>query len=113
MSFSYDSNGNLVQVDDSVNMQPGSYYSDPVSPHTSSVTDGIFGQRVGDVLQYGLMRAIDVASINALNPTNTMVVTQPLGTMYGYNGPVAAAGGGGTLLLLAIGALFLFAEHKG
>ncbi|ALS61855.1 hypothetical protein [Pandoraea norimbergensis] len=114
MSFSYDSNGNLVQVDDSMNMQPGSYYSNPVSPQSSSVTDGIFGQRVGDILQYGLMRAIDVASINALQPTNTMVVTQPLGTMYGYNGPVARAGiGGGTLLLLAVGALFLFAEHKG
>ncbi|WAL84960.1 hypothetical protein OYT13_11440 [Pandoraea sp. XJJ-1] len=108
MSYVLDSNGNQVWVDDTTNTQPASYYSDPV---TQQGTD-LVGQRVGDVLTYGLMRAIDVASINALQPSNTMVLTQPQSVLLGTNGPVAASSSRGLLVLLAVGALFLMAEHK-
>lgn len=111
--WTYDSNGNLTWVDSGgASTQPASYYSDPMASGGTSASDlNPLASNIGSILDYGLARAIDVASIKALQPTNTMPVMPQAVTLNGPNGPVVAASGG-MLLLLAIGAFFLLHEEK-
>jgi hypothetical protein len=112
-----DANGQAVWVDSMYsNTQPASMWSAPVStqnavsgPSELNPSAGTWG----DVLAYGLARGIDVATIKALSPDNNQPLLPGTATVYANGYPVAQVGVNRTLLLvMAIGAIVLFAEAR-
>jgi len=104
-------------------IQPNSYFSDPMSSNIGDPSDmNPYAQTGLDLLAGGLSRLIDVQTVRALQGTNTVAVLQSPGLTVttagnGYvvpSGPVAVAGTGGRgmLLVLAVGALFLMLEGE-
>lgn len=104
-------------------IQPNSYFSDPMSSNIGDPSDmNPYAQTGLDLLAGGLSRLIDVQTVRALQGTNTVAVLQSPGLTVtaagnGYvvpTGPVAVATGNGRglLMLLAIGAVFLMLEEK-
>lgn len=115
--WTYDANGNMVWVDQgAASTQPASMWSDPVGtqnavsgPSELNPSAGTWG----DVLAYGLTRAIDVGSIKALSPDNNMPLLPGTLTVGAGGYPVAQVGVSRSLLLLmAVAAVFIFAEER-
>lgn len=115
--WTLDANGNAVWVDNTyATTQPASMWSDPVStqnwvsgPSELNPSAGTWG----DVLAYGLARTIDVATIRALTPDNNQVLLPGQASVYMGGQPVAQVGvSRGMLMLMALGAVFIFAEAK-
>jgi hypothetical protein len=115
--WTYDSNGNLVWQDNSyASNQPASMWSDPVSTQNAVNSPSQLNPSAGtwgDVLAYGLSRGIDVATIRALQPDNNQVLLPGQASVYMGGQPVASVGiSRGMLMLMAIGAVLIFAEAK-
>ncbi|KVC55107.1 hypothetical protein [Burkholderia stagnalis] len=115
--YTYDANGNLVWTDTSgVTTQPASMWSDPVTTQNAVTSPSELNPSAGtwgDVLAYGLTRAIDVGTIKALSPDNNMPL-MPGTVSVNMNGrPTAVVGvNRGLLMLMAIGAVLLFVEER-
>lgn len=112
-----DANGQAVWVDPTTqNTQPASMWSAPVSMQNAVSSPSELNPSAGtwgDVLAYGLSRGIDVATIKALSPDNNQPLMPGVVTVNANGYPVAAVGVNRTLLLvMAIGAIVLFAEAK-
>lgn len=112
-----DTQGNMVWVDTTGNTtQPASMWSDPVTtqnqvsgPSELNPSAGTWG----DVLAYGLTRAIDVGTIKALSPDNNMALLPGQASVNLNGQPVVQVGmNRGLLMLMALGAIFLFVEER-
>jgi len=105
-----------VWVDTTYNTtQPASMWSDPVSTQNSVSGPSELNPSAGtwgDVLAYGLARTIDVATIRALTPDNNQVLLPGQASVYMGGQPVAQVGVSRSLLLMAIGAVLVFAEER-
>lgn len=116
--WTQDANGNWVWTDTaSMSTQPASMWSDPVSTQNAVNSPSELNPSAGtwgDVLAYGLSRGIDVATIKALSPDNNQPLMPGVVTVNANGTPLAAVGVNRSLLLImALGAVFLFAEsHK-
>ena len=116
--WTVDANGNTVWVDTGLQTtQPASMWSDPVTTQNAVTSPSQLNPSAGtwgDVLAYGLARGIDVASYKALSPDNTMPLMPGVVTVNANGTPLATLGvSRGMLMLMAIAALFIFAEsHK-
>ncbi|WP_423197148.1 hypothetical protein DFLDMN_000724 [Cupriavidus sp. H19C3] len=97
-------------------VQPQSYYSDPMVSTAGGASDlNPLAQSAADVLRLGLSRLIDVQTVRALQNTNTAAVIQsggltvttaPQGAM-----PAFALFGGGLMPIAIAGlAIWLIAE---
>ncbi|KVR79135.1 hypothetical protein [Burkholderia vietnamiensis] len=115
--YTYDANGNLVWTDtSSVTTQPASMWSDPVSTQNAVSSPSELNPSAGtwgDVLAYGLTRAIDVGTIKALSPDNNMPL-MPGTVSVNMNGrPAAVVGVNRSLLMLmALAAVVLLVEER-
>jgi hypothetical protein len=90
-------------------------WSDPVSTQNSVSGPSELNPSAGtwgDVLAYGLARTIDVATIRALTPDNNQVLLPGQASVYMGGQPVAQVGVSRSLLLMAIGAVLVFAEER-
>jgi hypothetical protein len=91
-------------------------WSDPVSTQNAVAATSELNPSAGtwgDVLASGLARGIDVATIKALSPDNNMPLMPGVVTVNANGQPLAAVGvNRGVLLLMAIAAVFIFAESK-
>ncbi|NUO87665.1 MAG: hypothetical protein HOQ37_16350 [Cupriavidus sp.] len=99
-------------------VQPQSYYSDPMVSTAGSASDlNPFAQTGADLLKYGLSRLIDVQTVRALENTNTAAVITPGGAVLttaprGVT-PAAALFGGSLVPLLVAGAVIYLLAGKG
>lgn len=115
--YTYDANGNLVWTDTAdVSTQPASMWSDPVSTQNAVTSPSELNPSAGtwgDVLAYGLTRAIDVGTIKALSPDNNMPLMPGTASVNMNGRPVAQVGVSRSLLMLmALGAVFLLVEER-
>lgn len=96
-------------------VQPQSYYSDPMVSTAGGASDlNPLAQTGADLLRLGLSRLIDVQTVRALQNTNTAAVIQSGGLTVttapqGATPALAMFGGGLLPLALAVGAIWLIA----
>ncbi|WP_444632771.1 hypothetical protein [Cupriavidus oxalaticus] len=98
-------------------VQPQSYYSDPMVSTAGGASDlNPLAQSAADVLRLGLSRLIDVQTVRALQGTNTAAVLQSGGmtvtTAPAGATPAFALLGGGLLPLLVAGGLIWLIAGK-